>query len=287
MDSPRPVPPLRWPSSSWVKASNTLSRTDAGIPGPVSSMQNMNLDPPGPAAASSGRPSDTRSVTPPVSVNLTALPRMLIRTWRSLPTSPCNRTGPGGTPGPAARSQPTRQASPASRHCTSKITDRSRTSCRRSKSVGCSSTRPASILDRSRTSLTKWSRWAPLRSMMVTDWRWSALSPRSRCKMRAKPSTAFNGVRISWLMFAKNMLLAFVATSNERLDSSSAARALRSCASICSRSRSDSRRFFLDRRPENTANEANPATPAPPGTSTQRSAYHGMKTRKRHRAGSE
>ena len=72
---------------------------------------------------------------------------------------------------------------------------------------------PASTLDRSRISLMRLSRRALLVSI-ISMYFWRSSGESVSAIMREKPSMAFSGVRISWLMFARNndfMRLAFSA----------------------------------------------------------------------------
>ncbi len=76
---------------------------------------------------------------------------------------------------------------------------------------------PASILDRSRMSLSSVKRCAPLRRM-VCAWPRRSRGSRSPSRSRsAKPRMAVSGVRSSWLMLARNSLLARLADASARL----------------------------------------------------------------------
>ena len=93
---------------------------------------------------------------------------------------------------------------------------------------------------------------------------------------------AFSGVRSSWLMFARNRLLAWLAStacSSARLRSatscSSAALAMRSCSSICSRNCSASRLRRMTSDRATNAQPNNPSTMPPDGTMIQAFANHG------------
>ncbi|MNC24984.1 hypothetical protein D3C75_730570 [compost metagenome] len=94
MASPSPVPP--WCPMSrlrWRNASNTASCSCSGMPGPVSlttnRMQGSAQGPP------HGRGLTSRQIRP-LAVNLTALPKRLPSTWRSLPRSPSTTGGRAG-----------------------------------------------------------------------------------------------------------------------------------------------------------------------------------------------
>ena len=76
---------------------------------------------------------------------------------------------------------------------------------RRSVGSGCNCITPASIFDMSRMSLMSWSKESALERM---DCRYCRCfgSRKSPCSNSLKPRMAFIGVRISWLMFARNMV---------------------------------------------------------------------------------
>ncbi len=149
----------------------------------------------------------------PSEVNFTALPIRLNRAWRS-------RTGSAWT---QWRSPPI---------CTSSVRPLATASCRSrsatpsSRAAGSSgssssSMRPASILEMSITSLSSCDSIRPHRSAsssirLASELR---LSPPSRC---STPSTPFIGVRISWLILARNWVLASTAAWASRSASISA-----------------------------------------------------------------
>ena len=145
------------------------------------------------------------SRTSPRSVNLTALPSRLRSTWRRRPGSPRNRLGS------SAGSEQTSSRS-LLRTCSANKSSVLSTISRRWKSRVSNVKRPDSIFEKSRISLT----------MLISD---SALarmvSPKSRCsgvrfessKRPVMPIMPFMGVRISWLMLARNSLLARLAVS--------------------------------------------------------------------------
>ncbi len=91
----------------------------------------------------------------------------------------------------------------------------------RSTGSAFSSTRPASIFDISRMSLMMDIRCSPLFRMVATFFSAGSESDRSRPSSWANPRTAFIGVRISWLMLARNRLFAWFAASASSLATSS------------------------------------------------------------------
>ena len=147
-------------------------------------------------------------LTSPAAVNLIALPSRLRQIWRIRPGSPRSPVGTSG-------SISSRSARPLSRArgATMAIT-RSRTVLR-SKSMLSSSSRPASIRDRSRMSLMIVSRDSAESSTAAPNSRCSSDSGVSSSS-RVMPMTPFIGSRISWLMVAKNSDLASLARSAVR-----------------------------------------------------------------------
>ena len=107
------------------------------------------------------------------------------------------------------------------------------------------SSRPASILERSRTSLIRSSSCDPHLAIASSASRCAAFRLRSRCRSWAYPSTPFSGVLSSWLMLARNSLLARVAASADSF-------ARRSSASRSRRSEM-SRRNAPKKKPPSTA----------------------------------
>ena len=79
-------------------------------------------------------------------------------------------------------------------------------------SSGSTSIFPSSILDRSRMLLMFSSRFRPLPRM---SFRQASFSRGSSCRraISDRPRMALRGVRISWLMLARNWLLAWLAAS--------------------------------------------------------------------------
>ena len=147
----------------------------------------------------------TETTTSPRSVNLMALPAKFSSTWRNLAGSPKNRSGTSGatryansTPFSWARIPRIRMDSP--------IKSLS------SKGISSSSSRPASILEKSRISLItdKSEKEAALTTSRSS--RWSGLNWVSSTSS-VKPVMEFKGVRISWLILARNSLLERLAAS--------------------------------------------------------------------------
>ena len=99
-------------------------------------------------------------------------------------------------------------ASPLSRSAVCSTSVTSATSWRRSSGAGLKSTRPASILDRSSTSLISCSRWRPLRAMWprYSCRRGDPAGTMPACISSAKPMMALSGVRSSCDMLATNWL---------------------------------------------------------------------------------
>ncbi len=115
----------------------------------------------------------------------------------------------------------------------------SRSSCSRSNGAACTCRLPDSILARSSTSLISPSSRLPALWMTRRRDCVSAGSLRSAINNCVNPSTAFSGVRISWLMLARNTLLLRLARSASSFATSSAAimrrRSLTSRTTACSR----------------------------------------------------
>ena len=139
-------------------------------------------------------------MTPPCLVNLTALPSRLISTWRSRCGSPSS--GGSGIRGRSARSARPWRSPPARR-------SPAPAPARRPCANGTLSTRslPASIFEKSRMSSMTCIRCSADSWTTVAHSRCSALSGVSNSSA-VMPSTPFIGVRISWLMRARNSLLA-------------------------------------------------------------------------------
>ncbi len=204
MARPRPEPPNRRAvePSAWWNRWNSESWALLAMPTPVSSIsKRTRLKPSGRSWICS------LASTWPSLVNFTALPIRLNSAWRS-------RTG-------SARIQPSAPA-PAARSSRPLSWARGRSmpmTLRRvlvtSSGSGVSSSRPASILEKSITSFSSWASiwpqpWASVSSALAGMERGSFSS---RC---STPSTPFIGVRISWLILARNWDLASLAASAAR-----------------------------------------------------------------------
>ena len=87
---------------------------------------------------------------------------------------------------------------------------------RRLKGCSSKSSLPDSILEKSRISLIKINKESPLLRIISTKSFCCGLSGVSNSKP-VIPMTAFMGVRISWLIVARNSLLALLATSASSL----------------------------------------------------------------------
>jgi len=137
----------------------------------------------------------------PGSVNFTALETRLTRIWRTLPSSP--RMSGGRAPSWVWIASDLAAASGSSEVTTSSISPRG------AKSASTRVILPASILERSSTSLIKASRLRALRSTRSSALVCLGLTAPSvpLPTSSVKPRIAFIGVRSSWLMLARNSLL--------------------------------------------------------------------------------
>ena len=164
-----------------------------------------------------------RSMMRPESVNLTALLTRLLRIWRIRCASPM-QSWPLAASTAKNRRTPLRSASGAYSNATLSIRGRT------AKGAGSTSSCPASILEKSSTSLmirisasaekrmrSNRSRWPGCRGERASSSRW--------------PSTPLSGVRISWLIVATNADLARVAASAAWRADSASSRARRSVSS--------------------------------------------------------
>ena len=187
MASPMPVPSMLSRSSPRrLKGSNNWPICSGVRPRPVSLTRSVR-----PSLA--GRVSTRTS--PCTRLYLMALVSRLISTWRKRVRSA--RTDPATEP--VCTAMPCRRASGSTIGNTSATTSATSKVCRSSLSW------PDCRLDRSSTSSISASRWSPaMRTWSM--WARCTGSPRSwsRCSNWAKPSTAFSGVRSSWLMRARN-----------------------------------------------------------------------------------
>ena len=199
---PRPVPPKRrWSKmSAWVKASKISLSLSCGMPMPVSVTASSRRQSSGWLAGWHGQGAD---VMPPLSVNLMALPIRLSSTWR-------RRTG--------VADQGWRQIGIDAAIETQRVLGgRDEKSCsrlsRHSLSTGMFFRARDSRFDLGEIemSLRISSRW----SAEVRDFEDSRCFPAaglvSRCSVM--PMMPFIGVRISWLMLARNCDLAMLAAS--------------------------------------------------------------------------
>ena len=203
MASPKPVPPyLRVVDpSAWANASKISPLLLGSMPIPVSSISKRSV-----AWAFSSSLSifcrETRMQISPASVNLKALLMRLERTWRRRSGSETSCRGMLGS------------MSMTNSSCLAMFFSRnmavlSSMSSWREKGMLSKESLPASILEKSRISLIRArSESEEVRMMRVYS------RPRSMWaffKRRSDiPTMALRGVRISWLMFARNSLLARV-----------------------------------------------------------------------------
>ncbi len=186
MARPRPVPPKRRviDASACVNLRNIFCCASSGMPIPVSStLMRTNRAPP----LQSGN--STRISTCPRCVNFTAFPARFSSTWRMRPPSPIHIHGVSGDHR-SANSMPLSAACGARRSATPPTT------ASRSNSSDCSSSRPASIFEKSSTSFKTVSRDS---AELI------AVCARSLCSsvrglsssIAVMPITPFIGVRIS------------------------------------------------------------------------------------------
>jgi len=219
--SPSPVPPNRRVvlTSACTNGWKSLPCSASVIPTPSSTTSNRTV-----ASVGDGPSQPTRSVIDPAGVNLTALPIRLISTCRSRSGSvrPLRGTGVANS---------SRSVNPFSIALGRVIDTASAASRGRSAGVRSTVIPPASILDRSSTSLITCSRCCPFRRIDCKSFRrdrWSRVGSSIRS---AYPMMAAIGVRISWLMFARNSLLARLAPSAASLRRASSRPLCRACVS--------------------------------------------------------
>ncbi|MNS36239.1 hypothetical protein D3C72_684260 [compost metagenome] len=138
-------------------------------------------------------------------MNFTALESRFKSTWRTLPSSP--RTMGGASASQVITFRPLLSANG------SMVMAAASSMARGEKSSSMTVILPASILDRSNTSLISSSRWRALRKTRSRPWRCLALtSPRLPFMTSSvKPRIEFMGVRSSWLMLARNSLFSRLA----------------------------------------------------------------------------
>ena len=233
IDRPSPVPPKRRvvEASAWENGAKISACCSGAMPIPVSRTSKHRLEAAAPAAAGAAR---TIRSTLPRSVNLIALASRLPSTWLIRSGSPSSTSG-------RSDAMDTPSGSPLASACTQAIATASSTRVRNRNGRRSRSSSPASILDRSSTSLTTPSSALPDRRILSSR----SACPGSRAVLPSRwdrPITAWIGVRISWLMLARNADLALLASSAWRvcdwrsmLALSSSAVLTRSDCSTCSR----------------------------------------------------
>ena len=193
------------------------------MPTPVSTTAKLNRRPAPPLLRRhrrGRRPARRRRrgwYTQPEPVNLTALLHRLVRICVSRVESPVTGSSSIGSIS-QVKLRPFSAALGANKPCTW------RTQSAGMNGAASSSIRPASILARSRTSVTSRFKVLADDSMVWTISRWRG-SRWVRDSKLARPTTPFNGVRISWLMLDRNSLLARSAASALRRASSISASA--------------------------------------------------------------
>ena len=202
MAKPSPVPPRRRERvlSTWWKGWKTCVSDSGAMPMPVSSTTKRT-----PARPSGADSAITCRRTSPFSVNFTPLPTRFSSTCLSRGASPTTASAASGSscsvtvsPRPSALARNSDVAD-ATTHC---------------KDIGVSAicSLPASILEWSSTSFKMSIRDSPDADAVLTSRRWRCSSGVWRSNSSA-PSTPFIGVRISWLMVARNCDLARLADS--------------------------------------------------------------------------
>ncbi len=214
---PSPDPPyLRVVEGSpWLNDLNRFCICSGVIPIPVSRtwMWSITRDwsSDGPQLASPSRSSVptsslvTATTTSPCSVNFTALLSRLTRIWRRRVLSPISICGVGGAM-VQARSSPFSSA-----FVIINSSDSSKQS-RRLKTCCSSSIRPASILEKSKISLISVSN-VSLLIRTVSTYSCCSASRLVSSNRLVSPIIAFIGVRISWLIFARNSVFIRLADS--------------------------------------------------------------------------
>ena len=199
---PSPVPPNRRviDSSACVNRSKMRRCASAEMPMPVSTTSNRTV-----ASLGVSDSRVTRTPTSPFSVNFKAFPRRFNSTCRSRSGSPRRRNG-------TLEGTRRKVASPLNRAWGSTMATVCFTIAYRSKSFTSTETFPASIFDRSRTSCIRNRRVCAESSIVFVSSSCSAESgvPFSRSSI---PMIPLSGVRISWLMFARNRVFARLASS--------------------------------------------------------------------------
>ena len=202
MESPSPAPggPWKLARGPWVKGWHRVSSRVPGMPAPLSEIVHSSRSEP------SRRCRAARVTrTPPRRVNLMALPMRLNSTCRILAASPSSISGR-----PSSRRQARER--PFFSAATRKRSSMAATSSRGAKGAAATDSLPDSTRERSRMSLSSCVR----RPEAVT-----AMARRRCCsgdrgvssRVCSMPRMPFRGVRISWLMLARNSLLVRLAAS--------------------------------------------------------------------------
>ncbi len=236
MARPRPIPWTRLVTelSSRVKGSKIVSMSSGAMPMPSSltvKRRETKL------ARGLGVWTRSNSTVPPSGVYFTALVMMLMRTWLMRSLSPTTR--PSRTPETS-----TRKSWPLARARGLAMVNTSSASSESSNSERLRVVLPLSILDMSRTSLSRPSMCREEAWILRVWSRTRSGSPASRRRSVARPTMAFMGVRMSWLTLDRNVLLDSLATSATE-------RASRSTSSS-RRSRVWSNSTAMQRRPPST-----------------------------------
>ena len=139
---------------------------------------------------------DIKILTPPLSVNFTAFPARLRRIWRNRPASPLKNCG-------ISPLNSMRMEIPFSSTRSSSTSTTLSTSSFKSKGAFSKTSLPASILEKSRMSLMISKRASPDR-LPVSEYNCCSLLSCVSSRRPNTPSTPFSGVRISWLIIARN-----------------------------------------------------------------------------------
>ena len=223
--NPSPVPPYCRvvEPSACENCSKMRPCADSLMPMPVSRTVMRTL-----VSCSPHSSTSSRSSTSPSSVNLIALPNRLVKTWRSRNGSPRSTGAASWGKTWIANSRPLASAGWAN------IAIACSADSTRLKSTVSSSRWPDSILEKSRMSLITPSRCCPEACTACAQrcWTLSSWLPSSNSFM---PSTPFIGVRISWLMVARNSLLVRLDASAAFLARSSSEVRRATSSSNCSR----------------------------------------------------
>jgi hypothetical protein len=226
---PRPVPPncRVVELSTWESDLNSRSILLAGMPMPVSRTEMRMKNASGSAGVSAPASSPgfssrlTAMATSPLAVNFTALLTRLIMTWRRRVTSPW-MSGRRLSSTAYTRSsffsaeRGVRRSSASSRQV------RSSKGCRSKSSL------PASIFEKSRMSLMIFSSESAALRTVSTKSRCS-LDSSASISSEVMPMMPFIGMRISWLVLARNSDLARLASSSSWFNPMSAVLLSKSC----------------------------------------------------------